>query len=102
MFHSCLFSEDKQAEIIEAFNLMSGYLDGPLNMDNTYSDGMVYHISSNTETPFQGLCLSMYITNGFGHLKFMINAMIFRRTIHKLSKSRRALCYTLRTLERHV
>ena len=30
-------SADKAAKIIEAFNSTSGYLDNPLNIDNTYS-----------------------------------------------------------------
>ena len=32
-------SEEKDAEVIEAFNSMSRYLDGLLNIDNTYFDG---------------------------------------------------------------
>ena len=32
-------SGNKEAEIIEAFNSRSGYLDDPLNIDNTYFDG---------------------------------------------------------------
>ena len=34
-------SADKDAEIIEAFNSTSRYLDDLLNIDNTYFDGMV-------------------------------------------------------------
>ena len=56
-------SAGKATEIIEAFNSMSRYLDGLLNIDNTYFDGMVKQIypselqlnkanSSNTEAPF--------------------------------------------------
>ena len=56
-------SVDKDAEIIEAFNSTSRYLDDLLNIDNTYFDCMVKQIypselqlnkanSSNTETPF--------------------------------------------------
>ena len=37
-------SADKDAEIIEAFNSTSRYLDDLLNMDNTYFDGMVKQI----------------------------------------------------------
>ena len=37
-------SADKDAEIIEAFNSTSMYLDDPLNIDNTYFDGMVKRI----------------------------------------------------------
>ena len=35
---------DKDAEIIEAFNSTSRYLDNLLNIDNTYFDGMVKQI----------------------------------------------------------
>ena len=37
-------SDDNKADIIEAFNLTSRYLDDLLNIDNTYFDGMVYQI----------------------------------------------------------
>ena len=37
-------SADKDAEIIEAFNSKSRYLDDLLNIDNTYFDGMVKQI----------------------------------------------------------
>ena len=37
-------STDKDAEIIEAFISTSRYLDGLLNIDNTYYDGMVKQI----------------------------------------------------------
>ena len=37
-------SADKDAEIIEAFNSTSRYLDDLLNIDNTYVDGMVKQI----------------------------------------------------------
>ena len=67
-------SADKDAEIIEAFNSMSRYLDDLLNIDNTYVDGMVKQIypselqlnkanSSNTEAPF--LDLHLTISDGF-------------------------------------
>ena len=36
-----MMSVDKDAEIIEAFNSTSRYLDDVLNIDNTYFDGMV-------------------------------------------------------------
>ena len=68
-------SADKDAEITEAFNSKSRYLDDLLNIDNTYSDGMVKQInpselqlnkanSSDTEAPF--LDLHMTISDGFG------------------------------------
>ena len=37
-------SADKDAEIIEAFNSASRYLDDVLNNDNTYFDGMINQI----------------------------------------------------------
>ena len=37
-------SGDKDAEVIEAFNSTSRYLDDLLNIDNTYFDGMVNNI----------------------------------------------------------
>ena len=37
-------SADKDADIIEAFNSTSRYLDDLLNIDNTYFDGMVEQI----------------------------------------------------------
>ena len=65
---------DKDTEIIEAFNSASRYLDDLLNIDNTYSDGMVKQIypselqlnkvnSSDTEAPF--LDLHLTISDGF-------------------------------------
>ena len=66
-------SADKDAEIIEAFNSMSRYLDDLLNIDNTYFDGMVklypsehqlnQENSSYTEAPF--LDLHLTISDGF-------------------------------------
>ena len=67
-------SADKDAEIIEAFNSTSRYLDDLLNFDNTYFDGMVKQIypselqlnkanSSDTEAPF--LDLHLTISDGF-------------------------------------
>ena len=37
-------SNDNQADIIEAFNSTSRYLDGLLNIDNPYFEGIVNHI----------------------------------------------------------
>ena len=67
-------SADKDAEILEAFNSTSRYLDDLLNIDNTYFDGMVKQIypselqlnkanSSDTKTPF--LDLHLTISDGF-------------------------------------
>ena len=78
-------SDDNQADIIEAFNSASRYLDDLLNIDNPYFEQMVGQIyppelklnkanSSDTEAPFLNLNLS--ITNGIVSSKFMINGMI--------------------------
>lgn len=67
-------SNDKDAEVIEAFNSTSRYLDDLLNIDNPYFDSMVNQIypselqlnkanSFNTEAPF--LDLYLFISNGF-------------------------------------
>ena len=67
-------SADKDVEIIEAFNSKSRYLDGVLNFDSTYFDGMVSQIypselplnkanSSDTEAAF--LDLHLTISDGF-------------------------------------
>ena len=39
-------SEDNQADIIEAFNSTSRYLDDLLNIDNPYFEGKVNHLST--------------------------------------------------------
>ena len=67
-------SGDTQADIIEAFNAISRYLDDLLNNDNPYFEGMVNQIyppelqlnkanTSDTETPYLDTHLS--ISNGF-------------------------------------
>ena len=65
-------SRENQADIIEAFNLTSKYLDDVLIIDNIYFDQMVDRIypteqlnranSSDTEAPF--LDLNLCISNG--------------------------------------
>ena len=66
-------SGDNQAEIIEAFNSTSGYLDDLLNIDIPYLEGRVNQIdppelqsnkanTSDTEAPF---LLRLSISNGF-------------------------------------
>ena len=66
-------SRENQADIIEAFNSTSRYLDDLLNIDNIYFDQMVNRIystelqlnranSSDTEAPF--LDLNLCISNG--------------------------------------
>ena len=77
-------SNDNQADIIEAFNSTSRYLDDLLNIDNPYFEGMVNQIyqpdpklnkanTSNTEAPFLDLHLSILMV--LFPPKFMINVM---------------------------
>ena len=67
-------NHDNQADVIEAFNSTSRYLDDLLNIDNPYFEGMVNQIYppelqlnkaniSDTEAPFLDLHLS--VLNGF-------------------------------------
>ena len=67
-------NHDNQADVIEAFNSTSRYLDDLLNTDNPYFEGMVNQIYppelqlnkaniSDTEAPFLDLHLS--VSNGF-------------------------------------
>ena len=77
-------NHDNQADVIEAFNSTSRYLDDLLNIDNPYFEGMVNQIYpselqlnkaniSDTEAPFLDLhlCVQMDLLL----LKFMISAM---------------------------
>ena len=72
-------NHDNQADVIEAFNSTSRYLDDLLNIDNPYFEGMVNQIYSpelqlnkanttDTETPVLDLHLS--IANGCVSSKF--------------------------------
>ena len=72
-------SDNNQANVIEAFNSTSRYLDDLLNIDNPHFEQIVSRIYpaelhlkkanlSDTEGPF----LDLSITNGIFHLKFMI------------------------------
>ena len=67
-------NHNNQADVIEAFNSTSRYLDGLLNIDNPYFEGIVNQIyppeiqlnkdnTKDTEAPFLDLHLS--IANGF-------------------------------------
>ena len=78
-------SRENQADIIEAFNSTSRYLDDLLKIDNIYFDQMVDRIyptelqlnrvnSSNTEAPF--LDLNLCISNSTVSTSFMINGTI--------------------------
>ena len=59
-------SNVKQAEIIQAFNSTSRYLDDLLNIDNPYFEGMVKRIyppgASNTKRPYLKVIV---ISSGF-------------------------------------
>ena len=77
-------SDVMQAEIIEAFKSISRYLDGLLNIDNPYFEGMVNRIYSpelqlnkanTSDTEAQFLDLHLSISNGFVSSKIMISAM---------------------------
>ena len=72
----CLFSDNFQADFVEAFNSTSRYLDDLLNIDNPYFEQMVsqiYHTelqlnkanSTNTEAPFLDLRLVHYKWQSF-------------------------------------
>ena len=75
-------SDDKQADVIDAFNTTSRYLDNILNFNNVYFDNMVSQIyyselqlyeanTSDTEAAFLDLHLS--ISNDIVSTKNMIN-----------------------------
>ena len=75
------FNHDNQADVIEAFNSTSRYLDDLFNIDNPYFEGMVNQIyppelqlnkanTTNTEAPFLDLHIS--IANGFVSSKIYI------------------------------
>ena len=75
-------NHDNQADVIEAFNSTSRYLDDLLNIDNSYFEGMVNQIYpselqlnkaniSDTEAPFLDLHLS--VANGF------VSSKIYKR-----------------------
>ena len=77
-------SDDNQADIIEAFNSTSRYLDDLLSIDNPYFEGMVNQIyppelqlikpnTSETEAPFW-IYIYLFLTVLFPP-KFIINAM---------------------------
>ena len=68
------FSDENQADIIDTFNSTSRYLDGLLNIDNPYFEGMVNQIyppelqlnkANTTDTEVPVLDLHLSILNGF-------------------------------------
>ena len=79
-------NHDNQADVIEAFNSTSRYLDEFLNIDNPYFEGMVKQIYppelqlnkanyTDTEAPFLDLNLFLLQIDSF-LLKFMINSKL--------------------------
>ena len=71
-----IVSDVMQAEIIEAFNSTSRYLNDLLNIDNPYFVGMVNQIypPELIPKPHFWICIDLFQTDLF-HLKFMISAM---------------------------
>ena len=79
-------THDNQADVIEAFDSTSRYLDDLLNIDNPYFEGMVNQIYppelqlnkasiSDTEAPFLDLHHKVSVANRFVSSKIMISAM---------------------------
>ena len=75
-------SDDKQADVIDAFNTTSRYLDDILNINNVYFDNMASQIypselqpnKANTfDTKAAFLYLHLSISNDIISTKFMIN-----------------------------
>ena len=75
-------SDDKQADVIDAFNTTSRYLDDILNINNVYFDNMVSQIypselhlnkTNNSDTEAAFLDLHLSISNDMFLPKFMIN-----------------------------
>ena len=68
-------SDDKQADIIDAFNTTSRYLDDILNINNVYFDTMVSQMyrselqanTSNSKTAF----LDLHLSISFMHTKHL-------------------------------
>ena len=99
-------SAEKDAEIIEAFNSTSRYLDDLLNIDNTYFDDMVKQIypelqlnkanSSHTEAPF--LDLHLTISDGFVSSKIYDKRDDFDFDIVNFLRWGYSSCYILRGL----
>ena len=82
-------SRENRADIIDAFNSTSRYLDDMLNVDNIYFDQMVDRIypielqlnranSSDTEAPF--LDLNIFLSNGTVSTKIYNKRTIFKIT----------------------
>ena len=83
-------SDDKQADVIDAFNTTSRYLDDILNINNVYFDDMVSQIypselqlsktnTSDTEAAFK-ICICQFLMIWFIP-KFFINVTILKSSI---------------------
>ena len=73
--------DDKQADIIDAFNTTSRYLDNILNIDNVYFDTMISQIypselqlnkANTSDTKFAFLDLHLSISNNIVSTKIVI------------------------------
>ena len=74
-------SYDKEAEIIQAFNSTSRYLDDLLNIDNPYFEGMVggsyppkLQLMLLIPKPYFWIYINLFQTNLY-HPRFMISVM---------------------------
>ena len=56
-------SDDKQADVIDAFNTSSRYLDDILNINNVYFDNMV-RTATSFFLPHQNLAKSHHLSSG--------------------------------------
>ena len=76
-------NHDNQADVIEAFNSTSMYLDDPLNIDNPHCEGMSfkfvhldYKIKPTPQIPKPHFWIFIFLLQmDLFLLKFMINAM---------------------------
>ena len=73
-------NHDNQADVTEAFNSTSRYLDDLLNIDNPYFEGMVNQIfppdSTTPHIPKPPIQIYIFLLQmDLFRLKFMINAM---------------------------
>ena len=77
-------NHDNQADVIEAFNSTSRYLDDLLNIENPYFEGMVnqFYIlelqlnKAKSQIPNPPFWIYIFLTQmDLFHLRFMINAM---------------------------
>ena len=102
-------SDDKQADVIDAFNTTSRYVDDILNINNDYFDIMVSQIypselqlnkATNSDTNATFLDLHLSISNDIVSTKFMINvtSLISKLSIFHFFRWRRCSLYILWSL----